>query len=111
MIKEAEFYCSLGITAEERAHKQKILVDITLFCDTKEAAATDAIEKTVNYSSVYKQIQELLESKPYNLIETVAEQISKLISSYFEIKRTIICVKKPQAIKKAVYAAIEVDRG
>ena len=111
MIKEAEFYCNLGITAEEREHKQKILVDMTLFYDTADAAATDAIDKTINYSSVFKQVQELLESKPYNLIETIAEQISRLIKSYFGVNKTIICVKKPQAIKKAVYAAIEVERG
>ena len=110
MIKDAEFYCSIGITAEERAHQQKILVDITMFRDTAAAAQTDSIEKTVNYSSVYKLIQELLESKPYNLIETVAEQISKLISSYFGLTKIIVCVKKPQAIKKALYAAVEVER-
>ena len=110
MIKDAEFYCSIGITAEERAHKQKILVDITMFRDTVDAAKTDAIDSTVNYSSVYKQIQELLECKQYNLIETAADQISKLISRYFGLTKIIVCVKKPQAIKKALYAAVEVER-
>ena len=62
----------IGINDWERKRAQDILINITLFTDTRRAADTDNITDCVNYSTMSKRIQAHAES---------AERLARLESS------------------------------
>ncbi len=111
IIKELQCRAHIGITAQERAKKQPIIVDIEIVKDTREAGRLDDILKTVNYSSVCKEICVIMNVK-YKTIEALAEKVSTTIRTTFPVKNVRVMVKKPQALRKygAAYAAIEIER-
>ena len=112
IIKGARFSCSIGVSVEERSKKQKIVIDVELFLSARKAAKTDNIKYAVNYSEVHDLIKSLVESKKYNLIEAMAENIAEEILNKFPVKKVLVRVKKPEALsnKNVKYAAVEITR-
>lgn len=112
IIKDACFFCNLGVSSKERSEKQKVFINVELFLDIKKAAETDNIEDTVNYSEVRDLIKNLVEAREYKLIETMAENIAKDILNKFSFEKVIVRLKKPKALanKNVKYVAIEIIR-
>ena len=59
---------------------------------------------------IKKEIRGLLESKPFCLIETVAQEVSQLILKAYPVNSITVLVKKPNALKNADCAAVEITR-
>lgn len=110
IIKNAKFGCNIGVSKKEKKKKQEIIFDIELFLSIKKAS--DDINHTVNYSKVCKSIKKLTNKKEFNLIETIAEETAKMILENFDIKKVLVRVKKPKALKefRADYACVEIAR-
>jgi len=94
IIKDAIFFCNIGVSFKERGKKQKIFVDVELFLDTRKAAKTDDLKYTVNYSDVFSLVKNIAEKKEYKLIETLANKIAEIILDKFTAKKIIVKVKK-----------------
>ena len=87
-----------GVRPEERTLGQRFVVDVDLETDLRAAAATDALDATVNYSEVYSLVAELVEGEPVNLLETLAARISSTIFDRFpRVQRTRVRIAKPGA--------------
>jgi len=112
VIKNAPFWCSIGIREEEREKKQEIILDVELYTSVIKAAETDHVDDTIDYTEVYDHIRKEIEKKHYNLIETLAESVAQRIISTFHISRVSVRVKKPAALarEKVAYTAVEVTR-
>ena len=108
IIKDAEFFCNIGVSAKERSRKQKIFADAEMFFDTRKAAKTDDIKNTINYSSAYDLMKSIAEKKEYGLIETLANDIAKGILDKFNAQKINVKVKKRLTNMK--YAAVEITR-
>ena len=109
IVKNARYQCNVGVSVEERSVKQDILVELVLFCDIKKAARSDSISDTFSYSQVNKRIKEITQNS-YKLLETIAEKIAKAILTEFAVKKVLVRVKKPAALKNAAFAAVEIER-
>ena len=111
IIRDARFLCNVGVSAEERKKKQKILIDMELFLNLKKAAENDELKHTVNYSGVCSIVAKLIEKKEYKLIEAIAWDIAGVVLKEFNIKKAIVEVKKPGALHgMARYAAARIER-
>ncbi len=108
VVKDARFLCNLGVSESERKDKQEILVDIEMF--VKKVANSDSIDDTINYSDVVKKVKETVSGKEHNLIETIVGEIADVVLNNFDVNRVKVRVKKPNAIKEAKYAAVEIIR-
>ncbi|KMJ56332.1 dihydroneopterin aldolase [Alkalihalophilus sp. As8PL] len=109
-----EFYGFHGVFKEENKLGQRFYVDLTLELDLKEAGATDDIDETINYGDVYKRVKEIVEGKPYKLVETVAEKIAKeLLTSYERLELCTVKLIKPDPPIPGHYksVAVEITRG
>ncbi|HIE90935.1 MAG TPA: dihydroneopterin aldolase, partial [Methylophilaceae bacterium] len=56
---------------------------------------SDAIEDTVDYSSVVNRIRETLTQNSFKLLETLAEHVCKIILKEFKAESVKIKVAKP----------------
>ncbi len=101
----------LGINPEERTKRQDILVNLTLWADTRPAARSDDIAHAVNYRTIAKAIIAHIEGgRPY-LVERLTEEIAQLC---FELDPRIqaveVSVEKPGALRFARSVGVRIRR-
>ncbi len=75
-----ELWLRLGVTEEERAWPQKVLLSVRIGClDLSPAAKTDALEKTVDYARICQSIRDLAQARPRCLLESLAWEVATAI--------------------------------
>jgi len=114
LMKNLSFFGYHGVLSEENKLGQKFFIDAELFVDLKEAGTTDKVEKTVHYGLAYEKIKEIVEGKPLNLIEALAENIAQSILDNFErVNQIKVTVRKPEAPVNGIYDyfGVEIVRG
>jgi dihydroneopterin aldolase len=104
--------CIVGLRPEERVAAQRLLVDIALGVDTREAGRTGRIRATLDYDRIAKDVVALLEFRRYRLLEVAAEELSlMLLSAYPTALWVELTLEKPGALAgRARAASIEVRR-
>src|SRR5699024_2650063 len=85
-----------GVLASEREEGQPFHADLVLHLDTGQAAGTDELGHTADYSAVARAVVEVIEGEPVNLIETLAARIADVALS-FGAAKVEVTVHKPQA--------------
>ena len=108
ILKGIKSECIIGINDYERKNKQKVIVDITIFHDFLNL--DDDIEKTVNYSDIYKFTKKFISGTNYNLIETLGDNLAKKIIEEFNIKKIRIELFKPSVYEKDEAVSIKLER-
>ncbi len=98
--------CIVGIHAHERATEQPLRLDLTLGLDTREAARTGKISRTIHYGEVAEQVSALLRFRRYRLLEGAAEEVAwMLLGIYARLEWLKIRVEKPRALEGLADAA------
>lgn len=69
----------LGVTPEERAVPQPVLISLAVRCDTRLAAATEDLSATLDYAAIVDRISALIAEEEFSLIETLADRIARLL--------------------------------
>ncbi len=94
-IKNARFYAYHGVLKEEQNIGGKFDADVDIYTDFSEAAKNDDLKKTVNYADVYNIINNIVHTKKYYLIETLATLIADgLLKEYPKIFKIAVRVRK-----------------
>src|SRR5690606_41009125 len=68
-LNEMEFYGYHGVLPEETKLGQRFRVNIVAETDFREAGLNDNLELTVSYADIFLLCKEIVEGKPYMLIE------------------------------------------
>ena len=101
----------IGVHDWERKRAQNILINITLFTDTRRAAETDNLEDCVNYSTMSKKVLAHAESVNRLTVEALANDLAKLCLEQKGVMKVIVRVEKPGAVRFAKSVGVEVERG
>ncbi|MDO4898291.1 MAG: dihydroneopterin aldolase [Rothia sp. (in: high G+C Gram-positive bacteria)] len=97
-----------GVLDAEKQTGQPFFVDITMFTNFTRASATDDVADTVNYAEVAETIREVVTGKSLNLIETLAENIAKVVLERFPLQAVELTVHKPKAPIEVTFADVSV---
>lgn len=100
----------IGVNDWERKRPQNILINITLFTDTRRAGETDNISDCVDYSKMSKKILAHAESVQRLTVEALANDLAKLCLEDKSVAKVIIRVEKPGAVRFAESVGVEVER-
>ncbi|TME44701.1 MAG: dihydroneopterin aldolase [Chloroflexi bacterium] len=99
-----------GNNPAERKLGQTFTADLEVTLDTRKAAATDKIEDTISYPLLEKTARTVLEGKPANLLETVAERIAAaLLKHPGVIQVTVRVTKRPPLLNLDAFS-VEITR-
>lgn len=109
-IRDLTARCILGIFPEERTKTQEVIINITLFADTRQAGKTDCIEDTVDYKSIKNQVLSLVENSSFFLVEKLAQQIADCCLRAEGVQEVQVSVDKPGALRFARSVAVEIFR-
>ena len=101
----------IGIWEWERKIRQTISIDLEMAADIRKAAASDTVEDTLNYKSVAKRLQAFVAESSFQLVETLAENIARIVIEEFDVPWVRVRVNKPGAIRGAKDVGILIERG
>ena len=109
-LRELEIDAVIGIWERERSVKQKVSVDLELAADARIAAKADSIEGTLNYKDVAKRIIDYVENSEFQLVESLAECVAKIVVKEFGVSWLSLSVAKPGAIEGSRTVGITIER-
>jgi FolB domain-containing protein len=84
----------VGVTPEERAEPQDVIVDIDIHADLRKAGTSDYLADTVDYSQVAERIEQVVSGSEMRLLEHVAQRIVDEISAILGVEGVTVEVSK-----------------
>jgi len=69
-------------------------VDVELVVEMDRPARSDKLEDTVNYTEVYRTVEELVAQNRFALLETIAVRLADQILTRFKPEEVIVRVRK-----------------
>lgn len=110
-IKDLLISGILGINPDERINPQDILVNATMWADTRTAARSDDIDDAVNYRTITKRLIAHIERGEPMLVERlVAELVDICFDSDDRVAAVEMTVEKPGALRHARSVGITIHR-
>lgn len=110
-ISDLRIRTIIGIYEWERKVRQTISLDLEMGTDIARAAATDAIEDTLNYKAVSKRLIAFVEASEFQLVETLAEKIAAIVLDEFDVPWLRLTVHKPGAVRGSRDVGVRIERG
>jgi len=101
----------VGINPDEREHVQDILVNVTMWADTRPAAASDSIDDAVNYRTAAKAIiAHIRDGGPFLVERLVAEIAEICVRTDERVQEVEVSVEKPGAVRYARSVGVVIRR-
>jgi dihydroneopterin aldolase len=86
-----------GVFDHEKRDGQDFVVDITVWIDLAEAAATDDLTETVHYGELAEMAAGVVAGPPRDLIETVSAEIADEVMKDDRVQAVEVTLHKPHA--------------
>lgn len=86
-----------GVFAQEKREGQEFSVDVALHVDTRPAARTDDVARTVDYGVVAEAVTAVVTGDPLDLIETLCQRIADAVLAFDGVQVVDVTVHKPHA--------------
>ena len=100
----------IGIWDWEKRNPQTISIDLEMQTDTKKASQSDSIEDALDYKAVSKRVKQFIQASQFNLIETLAENVVKIILEEFDVNWLKLRISKPFAIRDSRNVGVSIER-
>ena len=78
-VNDIRAYGYTGAIPEENVLGQWFRVDLVLRIDLTKAGSTDRLADTYNYAVAVQLVQQLIQQRPFKLVEAVASEIAKAV--------------------------------
>ncbi len=109
VIRDLEVEARVGVTEQERAQPQRLLVSVELDLDLREAGRSDNVAKTADYAMLADLIRQMATKKPHNLVESIAEELADAILQQKLAQAVTIEVKK-FSVPRTQHVAVQIRR-
>ncbi len=102
----------IGLYPNEKEVPQTIFLDLELAIDVHQAAITDDISSTIDYSVIYSYLREYIPITRFQLLETLAVNVSENLLKKFSLSWLRLTItKKPADMPDVAAAGITIERG
>lgn len=109
VIKDLEVQFRVGVPDAERAQPQRLLITLKIEHDFVAAAGADSIGATIDYYAVSRAVLDLGKERSWKLIETLAEDLARLVLDRFGASGVMVEVKK-FILPEARYVSVRISR-
>jgi dihydroneopterin aldolase len=104
-IVDLEVFYRVGVTDEERAQPQRLLLTVDMDFDFSIAAASDRLNKTIDYFAVSQELLRYGEGRSWKLIERLAVNLADMLMHEHNPRAVAVEVKK-FAVPQARYVSV-----
>ncbi|HLR16638.1 MAG TPA: dihydroneopterin aldolase [Alcanivoracaceae bacterium] len=110
-IRDLKVDTVIGIFDWERKIRQTVSLDLEMATDIRAAAATDDIEKTLDYKAVGKRLIQFIRESEYELVETLIEKVADIVLNEFDVPWVRVRLSKPGALRGSQDVGVIIERG
>ena len=107
-IKDFIIHEIIGMHDHEKVKKQKIKFNIVIDVNQNTLPNEKDLRSIINYEKITKKLKNLVKNKKYNFLESLAEDSFVEIFKDKRISSVKIKIEKPDAIKNASSAGVEI---
>ena len=111
LVEKLRLDTVIGVYGWERTVRQTLLLDLEMAWDISAAAATDDVEKALDYAKVSRRLRGYASESSVELIETLAENLAAVLREEFAVPWLRLRLSKPGAVAEAGNVAVEIVRG
>ena len=108
LIKDFIIHEIIGVHQYEKIKKQKIKFNIVINVNQNTLPNEKDLRSIINYEKITKKLKNLVKNKKYNFLESLAEDSFEEIFKDKRISSVKIKIEKPDAIKNASSAGVEI---
>ena len=101
---------SIGVYDDERLAPQPIRVDLELGVISPDDPTAEELGQVVDYAALTRRVRELVGSRHFDLVETMAEALAALCLEDQRVISARVRIEKPNAIPDAAGVGVELDR-
>jgi len=101
----------VGVYEWERHIRQTLVLDLEMASDTSRAAASDQIVDALDYAAVSEKVVALVEASDYQLLETLADAVARMIMQDFGVPWLRFRLSKPGAVAAAEDVGLIIEAG
>jgi 7,8-dihydroneopterin aldolase/epimerase/oxygenase len=101
----------IGVYEWERHIRQTLVLDLEMASDTARAAASDQIADTLDYAAISGRVVALVEASEYQLLETLADAVARMITREFGVPWLRLRLSKPGAVAAAEDVGVIIETG
>ena len=105
-VRGIEIHAHHGVFDFERREGQPFLIDLVLGLDTRPAAHSDDLTRTVDYGALVADVVAAAEKDPVDLIETLAQRIADVCLARDAVETVEVTVHKPHAPIAATFSDV-----
>lgn len=109
-LRDLRIDAVIGIFDWERLATQTICIDLEMSADIARAAAADSIEQGLNYKIVANRIKSFVAESKFQLVETLAESVARIVVTEFDVETVKVSVAKPGAIEGSREVGVIIER-
>ncbi len=110
-IRDLKIDTVIGVNDWEREVHQTVSLDLEMATDIRAAAESDDIADTIDYKAVAKRIIDFVEGAEFQLVESMAENVSDIVREEFGVTWLRLRVSKPGAVTGAADVGVVIERG
>jgi 7,8-dihydroneopterin aldolase/epimerase/oxygenase len=101
----------IGVYEWERHIRQTLVLDLEMASDTARAAASDQIADALDYAAISSRVIALVEASEYQLLETLADAVARMITREFGVPWLRLRLSKPGAVAAADDVGVIIETG
>ncbi len=109
-FRQLRVKADIGILPWEKESRQEIHIDLEFSIDAAAVAISDDIKDAVNYAAVRESIISFIEKKRFNLLETLAEELSLQLIEEFSFSWLKLSISKPSIFNDADAVGVCIER-
>jgi dihydroneopterin aldolase len=108
-IADLEVHYCIGVTDDERAKPQRLLVTVGITFDFSSASVSDRVEKTINYADVSQELLRYGDGRNWKLLERLVANMSDHLMAKYKPQSVNVEIKK-FTIPQAAYVSVALTR-
>lgn len=101
----------IGVYDWERTITQRLVLDLCMAWDIRQAATDDDLQYTLDYAAVSEHVLAFAARHQFQLVETFAERLAAGLMQDFGIRWLRLKLTKPGAVPQAGGVGVEIERG
>lgn len=95
-VSGLSLYTHVGVTEAEREIGQRLVLDLRLDVGECDAAVTDRLEDTIDYSEVCQQANLVAQQRTYRTLERLCSAIVDRLLATYDVRSVWVKASKPE---------------
>jgi FolB domain-containing protein len=108
-VEQFKVLAHVGVSRAERAKRQRLVLNITVWPSRDLRDLKDAVEGTVDYALICQEVKTHLSLQSPKLLETLASDLTTHLLRKFRVRKICLEIRK-FVLKDAAYASVIVTR-